>query len=73
MSILSFVADQGKTADNPNAGHWVLDIAPELQTAMIQAARREHKELEAWIVERRPLGCELEGAAAKPGGAGGGW
>jgi predicted HicB family RNase H-like nuclease len=54
---LEFCADQGKTPDNPNAGHLVLDIAPELQSAMIQAARREHKSLDAWIVGKLAAGA----------------
>jgi predicted HicB family RNase H-like nuclease len=56
---LEFCTEQGKTPDNPNAGHLVLDIAPELQTAMIQAAKREQKNLDAWIVERLTAGAEL--------------
>jgi len=60
MSIdvyLEFCAEQGKTPDNPNAGHLVLDIAPDLQTAMIQAARRERKSLDDWIVDRLAAGA----------------
>ncbi len=53
---LDFCAEHGKAPDNPNAGHLVLDISPELQTAMIQAARQEHKNLDAWIVDRLTTG-----------------
>lgn len=49
---LEFCAEQGKAPDDPHAGHLVLDVAPELQAAMIRAARREHKNLDAWIVDR---------------------
>jgi len=54
---LAFCAEQGKSPDNPNAGHLVLNVSPELQTAMIQAARREHKNLDAWITERLAMGA----------------
>jgi predicted HicB family RNase H-like nuclease len=49
---LDFCAEQGKAPDNPQAGHLVLDIAPELQWAIIQAAKREHKSLDTWILDR---------------------
>ena len=55
---LEFCAEQGKVPDNPNAGHLVLDIAPELQTAIIRAATREHKSVDAWIVDRLATGVE---------------
>ena len=53
---LGFCAEQGKAPDNPNAGHLVIDITPDLQTAMIQAAKREHKNLDAWILDRLASG-----------------
>ena len=56
---LEFCVEQGKTPDNPHSGHLVLDIAPELQTAMIQAAKREHKNLDAWIVDKLASGAGL--------------
>lgn len=49
---LDFCAEQGKMPDNPKYGHLVLYIAPELQWAMIQAAKREHKSLDTWILDR---------------------
>ena len=54
---LEFCTEQGKAPDTPNAGHLVLDIPPELQTAMIQAAKREHKNLDAWIVDNLIAGA----------------
>jgi predicted HicB family RNase H-like nuclease len=53
---LDFCAEQGKEPDRPDAGHLVLDIAPELQTAMIRAATREQKSLDAWILDRLVAG-----------------
>ena len=53
---LGFCAEQGKAPDNPNAGHLVIDIAPDLQRAIIQAAKREHKNLDAWILDRMATG-----------------
>ena len=53
---LGFCAEQGKAPDNPNAGHLVIDIAPDLQRAIIQAAKREHKNLDAWILDRLASG-----------------
>ncbi len=54
---LEFCEEQGKAPDNPNSGHLVLDVAPELQTAMIQAAKREHKNLDSWIVDKLSSGA----------------
>lgn len=56
---LEFCAEQGKGPDAPNAGHLVLDVSPELQMAMIQAAKREHKALDTWIVDRLAAGAGL--------------
>lgn len=56
---LDFCAEQGKSPDNPNAGHLVLDITPELQRAIIQAAKREHKNLDAWILDRLASGIAV--------------
>jgi predicted HicB family RNase H-like nuclease len=53
---LEFCAEQNKAPDNPCSGHLVLDISPELQTAMVQTARQEHKNLDAWIVDRLTTG-----------------
>ncbi|CAK0767491.1 Toxin-antitoxin system HicB family antitoxin [Gammaproteobacteria bacterium] len=49
---LESCAKQGKTPDSPNAGYLVLNISPELQSAIIRAARRERKNVDAWIVDR---------------------
>lgn len=57
---LEFCAEQGKAPDNPNAGHLVLDIDPELQTAIIQAAKRENQNLDAWIVDTLAHGAGVE-------------
>jgi len=63
---LEFCAEQGKAPDHPNTGHLVLDIAPELQAAMVQAARREHKNLDAWIVERLAAGvCSVSAVSPR--------
>ncbi|CAK0757952.1 Toxin-antitoxin system HicB family antitoxin [Gammaproteobacteria bacterium] len=51
-AYLDACTDQGRAPDNPNAGYLALNVAPELQAAMIRAARREHKSLDAWIVDR---------------------
>ncbi len=48
---LDFCAEHDKTPDNPDAGHLVLDIPPDLQTAIIRAAMREHKNLDVWIMD----------------------
>jgi predicted HicB family RNase H-like nuclease len=61
---LEFCTEQGKTPDNPYNGHLVLDIAPELQTAIIQAAKREHKNLDAWIVDKLASGAGLSRLSA---------
>ena len=53
---LDFCAEQGKAPDRPDAGHLVLDIEPELQTAMIRAATREQKSLDTWILDRLVAG-----------------
>ena len=53
---LDFCSEQGKAPDNPYAGHLVLDIAPELQIAITQAAKREHKNLDTWILDRLASG-----------------
>ncbi|HLF95839.1 MAG TPA: type II toxin-antitoxin system HicB family antitoxin [Methylococcaceae bacterium] len=60
---LEFCTEQGKTPDDPRAGHLVLDVAPELQAAMVQAARREHKNLDSWIVDRLKAGAGVAEAA----------
>lgn len=61
---LDFCAEQGRIPDNPHAGHLVLGIAPELQATIIQAARREHKNLDAWILEKLAVG--VSGTSVTP-------
>lgn len=56
---LAFCAEQGKSPDNPYSGHLVLDVAPELQAAMIQAAKRDHKNLDSWIVDKLVVGVSM--------------
>lgn len=53
---LEFCAEQGKTPDNPRGGHLAIDIAPALQEAIVRAALREHKSLDAWILDRLAAG-----------------
>lgn len=60
---LEFCAEQGKTPDSPYTGHLVLDIPPQLQTAIVQAAKRENQSLDAWIVDRLAQGAGYRGAS----------